>query len=99
MVLCVLPGQTELIFTVREKPTGQPYELSEIVEKAKTKAGKQIIKKTGEVFPPFYSESYDRIIRDEIELEERWQSIVDSPVSHELVEDSEDWSGLWVATS
>lgn len=97
MVLCVLPGQTELIFTIREKPTGVPYELSEVVEKAKVKAGKQITKKTGEVFPPFYGESYDRIIRDEVELEERWQSLVDSPVSHELVEDAEDWPGLWVA--
>jgi hypothetical protein len=99
LILCVLPGQTELIFTVREKPTGQPYELSEIIEKAKTKAGKLICKKTGERFPPFYGESYDRIIRDEAELEERWQSIFDSPVAHELAEASEDWPGLWVSSA
>jgi hypothetical protein len=98
LILCILPGQTELIFTVREAATGQPYELSDIVEKAKAKVGREIIKKSGERFPPFYGESYDRIIRDEPELEERWQSILDSPVAAELVEDPEDWEALWVAT-
>ena len=39
MILLVGEETTELIFTVREAPQGQPYELSEIVEKAKTKAG------------------------------------------------------------
>lgn len=97
LILCVLPGQTDLIFTMREQPTGRPYELSEIVEKAKAKAGRDIIKKSGERFPPFYGESYDRIVRDDAELEERWQAILDSPVQHELVEDPEEWDGLWVS--
>ena len=97
LILCVLPGQTELIFSVREGSNGRPYELSGIIEKAKSKAGRQVMKKTGERLPPFYSESYDRIVRDEVELEERWQAIYDSPVNHELVEDAGDWDGLWVA--
>ncbi|MFI5385742.1 MAG: hypothetical protein ACHQ50_06435 [Fimbriimonadales bacterium] len=97
LILCILPGQTELIFTVRERPTGQPYELSEIIEKAKAKVGRLVMKQTGERFPPFYAESYDRIIRDESELEERWQAIHDSPVDHELVEDPDQWDGLWVS--
>jgi hypothetical protein len=99
IILCVLPGQTELIFSIREKPTGQPYELSEIVEKAKAKVGRDIIKRTGERFPPFYAESYDRIIRDETEFEERWQAILDSPVQMELCEDPDEWDGLWVDTT
>ena len=99
LILCVLPGQTDLILSVRESPSGQPYELSEIIEKAKLKAGREIVKKSGERFPPFYAESYDRIIRDDAELEERWQSILDSPVAHELAEDAERWDGLWVSGS
>ena len=67
-----------------------------MLEKAKTKAGKQIIKLSGERFPPFYTESYDRIIRDEGELEEHWQRIFDSSVTLELVEDPEEWDALWV---
>ena len=61
--------------------------------------GRDIIKKSGERFPPFYGESYDRIIRDDAELEERWQAILDSPVQHELCEDSDNWASLWVANS
>jgi hypothetical protein len=96
LVLCVLPERTELIFTVRESPSGQPYELSSIVEKAKTKVGKAILKKTEERFPPFYGESYDRIIRDEAELEERLQTIYKSPEDEELAEDASEYPGLWV---
>jgi hypothetical protein len=96
-ILCVLPERTELIFRVLEGPNGAPYELSEIVEKAKSKAGKLISKKTGERFPPFYAESYDRIIRDEVELEQRWQEIFDAPITLELAEDADEYSTLWVA--
>lgn len=96
LILCVLPDTTELIFEVREAPTGRPYELSDVVEKCKNTAGKKIIKKSGERFPPFYTESYDRIIRDDAELEEHWQRILDSPVDLELVEDPELWDSLWV---
>lgn len=97
LILCVLPGNTELLFTIHEAPTGEPYELSDIVEKAKTKVGRQIIKKSEERYPPFYNESYDRIIRDDSELEERWTAILESPVKYELVEDPEDYDSLWVA--
>lgn len=96
-ILCILPESTELIFRVNEAPTGRPYELSDVVEKAKVKAAKQIMKKTGERYGPFYGESYDRIIRDDAEFEETWQRILDSPVSAELVEDPEEYRTLWVA--
>ncbi|MGV3618276.1 MAG: hypothetical protein ACO1SV_23360 [Fimbriimonas sp.] len=99
LILCVLPEQTDLICTVREAPTGEAYELSDVVEKAKTKAGKEILKKSGERYPPFYNESYDRIMRDDAELETFWQQIFDAPVKLELVEDSEEYDALWVANA
>ena len=98
LIVAVLPERTELLFKVREAPaTGRPYELSDIVEKAKTKVGRGIVKRTEERYPPFYEESYDRIVRDEIELEERWQAIFDAPVDEELAESAEDYDSLWVA--
>jgi hypothetical protein len=97
LILCVLPGVTELMFTVRDGKDGRPYELSDIVEKAKQRVGRLILKKTSERFPPFYQESYDRIVRDDAEFEERWLAILESPVSAELCEDPELWQGLWVA--
>lgn len=97
LIVCVLPEVTDLIFTVLEAPDGRPFELSDVVEKAKTRAGKDIIKKSGERFSPFYNESYDRIIRDDAELEETWQRIFDGPERLELVEDAEAYDTLWVA--
>ncbi|RYG24582.1 hypothetical protein EON82_10220 [bacterium] len=96
-ILVVLPERTELLFKVHEAPAGRPYELSDIVEKAKTKVGRSIIKKTEERYPPFYEESYDRIVRDEAEFEERWQAIFDAPVNEELAESAEEYDCLWVA--
>jgi len=99
LIVCVLPERTDLIFRVLENVAGVAYELSDVVEKAKTKAGKLIVKASGERFPPFYAESYDRIIRDEVELEERWQEIFEAPINLELAEDAEQYEGLWVAGS
>ena len=97
LIACVLPEQTDLIFRVLESPSGEPYELSEIVEKAKTKAGKLIIKKSLERWPPFYNESFDRILRDEAELEVRWEEIFESPSNHGLCEDPDEYESLWVS--
>jgi hypothetical protein len=96
-IICVLPETTELMARVMETAAGSPHELSSIVEKAKAKAGRQIMKATGEKWPPFYNESYDRIVRDESEMDARWNEIVDSPVGVELVQDPEEYDSLWVA--
>ncbi|MBL8060599.1 MAG: hypothetical protein JNK63_07795 [Chthonomonas sp.] len=95
--LCVLPCATELLCTIKHSPNGEAYELSDIVEKAKQKAGKEIIKKSGEKWPPFYTESFDRIIRDEAEMEEKWQAILASAVDLELAKEPEDYAGLYVS--
>ena len=95
-IACVLPEQTEILVRIQPGPNGEPEELSDIVEKAKTRAGKTIVKRSGERFPPFYQESYDRIVRDEAEFEERYLSILSSPVDLEICEDAEDYPALWV---
>ena len=96
LILCALPTVTEMMFTVRASPEGDAYELADIVEKAKSRAGKKILKVTQERFPPFYGESYDRIVRDESELSERFDEILDSPVKAELAEDAEEYLPLYV---
>lgn len=96
-VLCVLPETTELMASVNVGRDGRPIELSEIVEPAKRQAGKAILKKSGERFSPFYEESYDRIVRDDAEFEERWMEIVHSPETLELVEAADDYPTLWLS--
>ena len=99
LIVCVLPEKTDLIFRVCDAPSGVPYELAQIVEKAKSRTAKHILKKSGERFSPFYAESFDRILRDEAELEERWQEIFDAPVNMELADDPEEYDALWVSGS
>ena len=96
VVLCVLPEATEMMFTVLDAAKGGKYELSDVVEKAKNKAGKDIIKKSAERWPPFYAESYDRIVRDDDEFEATFLKIVESPVSAELTEDPDSYLDLYV---
>ena len=95
-IACVLPEVSEMMFQMIEAGDGRPGELADIVEKAKARAGKKIIKASGERFPPFYTESYDRIVRDDAEFEERFLSILSSPCDKELCEDPSEYPGLWV---
>lgn len=68
----------ELIFRVRESAKGEAPELSKVIERAKAQAGRAIQKRTEERYPPFYGESYDRIIRDDAELEEKFRLIAEA---------------------
>lgn len=94
LVLLVLPERSEMIFNVKKNSDGEEYELSDVVEKAKVKAGRQIIKESGERWPPFSHESYDRILRDQAELEEFTARIIQAPENEGLVEVSEEYECL-----
>lgn len=96
LALCLLPESAEMLFTVLPGPTGRPYELSDVIEKAKNQAAKEIMKKSGERLSPFYGESFDRIVRDDDEFEERWLAMLEAPVKAELAEDPEDYAFLWL---
>ena len=97
LVVCVLPETTELMVTMGLGKQGRPVELSEVVEPAKRRASKAIVKATGERFGPFYEESYDRIVRDDAEFEERWDAICISPIDAGLAETAKSYPTLWLA--
>lgn len=74
LVAAVGVEAADLIFKVVPGKDGRPGEFSKAVEAVKQKSGKDIIKLSGERFPPFFGESYDRIIRDDSELAERYEA-------------------------
>lgn len=98
-VACALPGETKLLARVLHDEDGPRAELSDLVEKAKLKASKTILKRTGEKYPPFFGESFDRIVRDEVEWASFWESILLSPA--ELAEWNQEhpYPALYVASS
>lgn len=95
-IACVLPERSELIFKLVDLPEKRQAEFAKVIEGAKRKAGKQIMKSTGERYPPFWEESYDRIIRDEAEFEERLLTILESPVANGLSELPDDYPQLFL---
>jgi|CXWL01.1.fsa_nt_gi hypothetical protein len=95
-VLAVLPESTEMIFTVLGLNRGFEVEFSKFIEATKRKSGKKIIENSGERFSPFWEESFDRILRDEQEMQERFDLILEAPVNLELCEDPEEYDQLFV---
>lgn len=76
--LGVFPDTTEMLITVPPSTKGVESEFSKFVESAKRRVGKKIIENTGERFPPFFEESFDRIMRDEAERAEYAMKIRES---------------------
>lgn len=72
---CVLSEETSLVFRAQQTGKETPYEISKVVEPVKRKVGAKIIANTGEPWSPFWEESFDRIIRDEPEYEEKMAEI------------------------
>ncbi len=77
------------------RPSGR-NDLEDVVEKCKARAGKAIVKRTGERFAPFYSESYDRIVRDDEEMLEKIGEIARSPQEAGLCTDEDEYRFLWL---
>jgi hypothetical protein len=92
----VLPEKTEAIFQVLQIQSPTPVELTDVLDRAKKRAAKIMLQRSPDTRPPFYDESFDRIIRDDAEYEALWEAILMAPVNHELVEDPESYGGLYV---
>jgi hypothetical protein len=67
--LGVAPERTSLLVKMVSGREGVEPDLGKVLERAKKKAGDKILSKTGERFSPFGTESFDRIVRDEEEME------------------------------
>lgn len=96
-VLSVLPLSTEFILKLSDGTASPKNELSKMVERAKTVAGKRIIGKSLERFPPFYMESFDRILRNEAEFTEKLEAIIQTAAEEVCSKASEPYPFLWIA--
>lgn len=88
-----MPETTHAIFAVRDG-SARAKDFSDTIEKAKTKAGKKIVERSGERWPPFYTESYDHILRDAEDVEEHWNKMLAEAESVGLDAESDT---VWVS--
>lgn len=79
--LGVAPEKTTLLVKMVSSQEGVEPDLGKVLERAKKKAGDKIIAKTGERYAPFGTESFDRIVRDEEEMESFMAEIVAATTS------------------
>ncbi len=74
------------------------HALSEVLHGIKSYTANQIQKKWQWIGPVWQHESYDRIVRDEAEYEEKWNYIANNAVKKQLAERPEAYRWFWHST-
>ena len=72
------------------------YDLAEIIHSVKSFSVHQINRLRGRRRSLWQDERYDRIVRDEAEILEKWQYIMNNPLKQELVQRWEDYPWLYM---
>ena len=100
LILVVLPERTELILTVLPGRTARTVLNCQIWWRAPREKPVRLSSRTQvndiRLFTP---ESFDRIVRDEVELDEKWKAVLSASVNEELAESPDEYDALWVADS
>lgn len=95
----VMPDHVHLLLTPLEREPGQWWSLSSITHSLKAYTAKQVnagLRRSGALW---MQESFDRIVRDEEELVEKWQYIRSNPVKRGLCERAQDWDAFYERTA
>src|SRR5688572_12801582 len=88
---CVMPNHVHLICRPLENEKDKFYSLTEILHSLKRHTARQsnlILKRSGSFWQ---DESYDHIIRNEVELERTIKYVLHNPVKANLVNAQKDW--------
>jgi putative transposase len=91
----VMPDHVHLLLQPNEIEPGQWWPLATILNSIKGFTARQINGLLGRRGPVWLDERFDRIVRDEAELIEKWNYIRMNPVKKGLCERPEDWDALY----
>jgi len=99
-VACVMPDHVHLLFEPQIKEETQKGEsvfwsLPEILHGIKSSSAHRINKQRGSTGPVWERESFDRLIRSETDLQEKFLYISRNPWDSNVVEQNEDYLWLW----
>ncbi|TAN37270.1 MAG: hypothetical protein EPN23_06060 [Verrucomicrobia bacterium] len=97
---CVMPDHVHLLFEPQVKATnekGDPvfWPVSEILQGIKSSSAHAINKLTGQKGPVWEKESFDRLIRSDSDLQEKFHYICGNPWKNNIVKADEDYRWLW----
>lgn len=99
-VACVMPDHVHLLFEPQVKKVTQNddsvfWSLVEILHGIKSSTAHRIAKVRGEPGPVWEKESFDRLIRSESDLEEKFSYICRNPWESGVVDANSDYRWLW----
>jgi primosomal protein N' len=95
---CVMPDHVHLLIQslpIQEKGKNDVYSLSEILHGIKSFSAHEVNKVMKRHGPVWQQESFDRMIRSETDLHEKWDYIWNNPRQLELVGPLEEYPFIW----
>jgi len=94
---CVMPNHVHVLIKPQEKENGTFYSFAEILKGHKGSTARKaniILNRTGNFW---HIESYDHLVRSQLEFEDTVWYIVNNPVKALLVDDYRKWEHTWIA--
>jgi putative transposase len=97
---CVMADHVHLLFEPQikdESATGQTlfWPLTEILHGIKSSSAHRINKMRGTTGPVWEKESFDRVIRSESDLQEKFSYICRNPWDSKVADENDDYPWLW----
>ncbi|MEW6199183.1 MAG: DUF1156 domain-containing protein [Planctomycetota bacterium] len=93
---CVMPDHVHAIMEPLSEAEGRFHDLSKVLHSIKSFAAHEVNKVLNRTGPLWEEESWDRIIRDEKDYEEKWNYILNNPVKAGLADSAERYPFLYV---
>jgi REP element-mobilizing transposase RayT len=94
----VMPDHVHMLLTPMPIRAGSWWSLPSILHSLKSFTAKQANAKLNRVGALWMQESFDRIVRDEAEMEEKWRYIRNNPVERGLCARPENWDAFYERT-
>jgi REP element-mobilizing transposase RayT len=98
-LICVMPDHVHALIEPLEESPGVYHDLSKVLHSIKSFTAHEINKMMGNSGPLWEEESWDRIIRDEKEYEEKWNYILGNPVKAGLTDSPERYPSLYTRST
>ena len=100
-VACVMPDHVHLLFEPQLKEQGTSgdtvfWSLTEILQGIKSSTAHRINKAAATQGPVWEKESFDRLIRSERDLQDKFRYIARNPWDAGIVNQNEDYAWLWI---
>ncbi len=94
-VLTVMPDHVHILATPLETGIVDRYKLSDILQSIEGYSARSINESRGRKGKFWQTESFDRIVRDQAEYDEKATYILNNAIKKGLIEDGWEYDGFW----